>query len=257
MPKLQPEDRRDYRDRLRIARYAALADAEGFAEICFALEELGIHVTGKVSGLGKYSEAIGSYVSPQMTELAEAHPGYLSRFSVVFEIVRNARNDAMHSGAYARHVTQRAIELCILLEEGLMPNLNMLDSTVGDYMVKDAISITQTQPVARARQLMLTYSFSNLPVELDGKWYLLTEIALARFLAKARSADDRFKLLGKSVAEAFSEEPSLLRDVSTATVTVERSIRDLLQLDGKLDQMLWLVLHNNKLVGVISPSELM
>ena len=33
-----------YRDRFREARYAALADAEGFEAICFALEALGLRL---------------------------------------------------------------------------------------------------------------------------------------------------------------------------------------------------------------------
>lgn len=47
-----------YRDRLRAARYAALADAEGFAQICYELEGLGVRQLGKQESLGKYREEL-------------------------------------------------------------------------------------------------------------------------------------------------------------------------------------------------------
>lgn len=37
-------ERMYYRDQLRSARYAALADAEGFQSVCYALEALGMRV---------------------------------------------------------------------------------------------------------------------------------------------------------------------------------------------------------------------
>ncbi len=59
MPALQSANERIYyRDRIRQARYAALADAEGFEQVCFALEELGVHLLGKQKDLGEYSKAL-------------------------------------------------------------------------------------------------------------------------------------------------------------------------------------------------------
>ena len=43
---LNQHERLLYRDRLRSARYAALADAESFQEICFAIEALGMRLHG-------------------------------------------------------------------------------------------------------------------------------------------------------------------------------------------------------------------
>lgn len=39
---LSTEERIYHRDQLREARYAALADAEGFQQICFAVEAMGM-----------------------------------------------------------------------------------------------------------------------------------------------------------------------------------------------------------------------
>ena len=101
MRALEDMERLHYRDQLRAARYAALADAEGFGEICFALEALGLRLLGQQADLGAYEERIGVYAqkSSQFNELARKPP---SRFKTV----RTARNDAMHIGAYARHATE-------------------------------------------------------------------------------------------------------------------------------------------------------
>ena len=55
---LLPQERIFYRDRLREARYAALADAEGFGAICFALEALGLRLLRKQAALGLYRQKI-------------------------------------------------------------------------------------------------------------------------------------------------------------------------------------------------------
>lgn len=51
-PTLQWDERLYHRDQLRAGRYAALADAEGFHEICFALEALGLRLYGEKENLG-------------------------------------------------------------------------------------------------------------------------------------------------------------------------------------------------------------
>ena len=65
---------RHYRDHLREARYAALADAEGFEQICFALEALGLRLLGQQGDLGNYEDRIGFYarLSPVLTDLAKS-----------------------------------------------------------------------------------------------------------------------------------------------------------------------------------------
>jgi hypothetical protein len=52
MVNLCDTERLHYRDRLREARYVALADAEGFQQMCFAIEALGKHLNPKAKGLG-------------------------------------------------------------------------------------------------------------------------------------------------------------------------------------------------------------
>lgn len=111
-----------YRDRLRAARYAALADAESFGEICFVIEALGLRLFNKLGSMATYETCIKSYAikSPLFAHLVTECPEHFTKFESLYETLRIARNDAMHTGAYARHATEAAIELCIGLEDALM-----------------------------------------------------------------------------------------------------------------------------------------
>jgi hypothetical protein len=179
-----------YRDRLRAARYAALADAEGFSEICFAVEALGMRMLDQQAMLGNYKGKLVPLAANigVMKTLANDYPGCFSQFHALYETLNKARNDAMHTGAYARHATYAAIELCIHLEEAVMTG-QRVDSQedscpmkVKDYMVKQVVSLEGWHPVAYARKLMLMHSFSFLPVFVNGRWALLSELAIAKYL---------------------------------------------------------------------------
>jgi CBS domain-containing protein len=181
-PDLTQDERRYYRDQLRSARYEALADSEGFLSICFVLEDLGIRLLGIQKSIGGYQQVITHLVPKKSRRIAADLQHLFSPFSILYETVRNARNDAMHTGSYARHVTARAIELCILLEDCLMSSVDFLEKPVLNYMVREPTVLNELQPVARARQLMLTHSFSNIPVFTGDSWHLLSDISLSKYL---------------------------------------------------------------------------
>lgn len=252
-PDLTWEERLHYRDRLREARYATLADAEGFGEICFAIEALGLRLLGAQAGIGKFREVMACLASdsPTLADMATEMPSMFGSFDALYEAVRQARNDAMHTGAYARHATTKAIELCIGLEEALMRPSITPRSTVADFMVRSPITVEAWQPVARARQLMLMYSLSYLPVQIDS-WKLVSEMALARFLHKSTNSGR----LAASIQEAAQSGLELL------PVT---PVRDQTELDALLSSShssnicsLWIVTDSDdRLCGVLSPFDLM
>ena len=99
---LNPDERLYYRDELRSARYAALADSEGFHEICFALESLGLRLYGRKAALGAYRSRLKQFSkdSVVLSELTQRFPSIFTQFDALFELVLTARNDAMHTGAY-------------------------------------------------------------------------------------------------------------------------------------------------------------
>lgn len=260
MRTLDDAESRHYRDLLRAARYAALADAEAFGEICFALEALGIRLLGEQGDLGKYEDRLGFYarLSPILTDLAKTRPSGFKTFEDLYQTVRAARNDAMHAGAYARHATEAAIELCIGLEEALMVGVKR---TVGSVMVKSPITVEPWQPVAQARQLMLMHSFSYLPLRHDKGWYLLSELGLAKFLNT--SQNQKVVRLGLTITQAIKHQPSLelVHVASGHLLSSRKPIQDLLQEAGAAHgPTLWLVVDKGRkdhLAGVLSPFELM
>lgn len=255
-PTLLWHERLYHRDQLRAGRYAALADAEGFHAICFALEALGLRLLGKKADLGQYQPKLAELAldSVVLTDLSYAEPGRFSKFVPLFDLVRSARNDAMHTGVYARHATSAAIELCIGLEEALMTQQQHPRILVEDFMVKAPVTVELWQPIAHVRQLMLTHSFSFLPVH-DKGWKLISETALARYM---RNGGSWKTLLSASIEDAKFNGLNLLE---AKVVTLKDEVKDLLAEDAadhEKAERLWLVEDDhNRLCGVLSPFELM
>jgi hypothetical protein len=182
---LSIEARRLFRDQLRDARAAALLDAEGFHPIVAALERLGSALCLTAKNLGNFRDPLLAVA--RRAKAASAAGDDRSAFTPpasLFSAVKNGRNDAVHQGAPARHLVRHCVELALLIEEGLMA-----DSTfVADFMVRDPVCAELWQQVVIARQRMLTSSFSNLPIWLNGKWKLLSDYAVASYLSAKKTA---------------------------------------------------------------------
>lgn len=257
--KLSDTERLYYRDQLRSARYAALADSEGFLAVCFALESLGLRLTGRKADLGAYQKRLKQIAedSVVLSELTERFPSTFTHFDALFELVRTARNDAMHTGVYARHATAAAIELCIGLEDAVMKETHLQRRLVKHYMVKSPITVEAWEPVAHARQLMLTYSFSYLPVRV-GEWKLVSETSMARYIQSSSSSKDWAESLATSIQDAQGQGLEL---VKAQVVALDDEVQTLLgEHSGSRDTepRLWLVVDStSKLRGILSPFELM
>jgi CBS domain-containing protein len=169
--------------------------------VIHAVERLGSFLTRKVGDLKKYQTELEKLASN--SALAEEVPrrsrGILTPFSELFALVREARNDAVHQGAFARHLTAHAIELALILEDALrsseMPQIS-------DYMVRNPVCAELWQPIGFVRQQMLASSFSFLPVfNHDGRqWCLVSDRAIATYLGV--SSDERKKRLAVTLADA-------------------------------------------------------
>ena len=192
-----------------------------------------------------------------LTQLAAVFPSRFKSFEALYRTVQTARNDAMHIGAYARHATEAAIELCIGLEEALMADV---ERTVGNVMVTSPMTVEPWQPVAHARQLMLMHSFSFLPVRLDASWWLVSELGLAKFLGV--NGETKRANLGMTIQAAKTAGMVLVElNVEDDLLRADTPIADVLQRSKVQDgPMLWLVVddkHPDHLAGVLSPFELM
>jgi predicted transcriptional regulator len=223
MPSLSKESARSFADQFRFARLAALADSESFDQIIHVIERLGSYLSKEELGdkghhgdLGKYRGRLVELVkSRQLAVESRAQFNHLlTPFETLYDLVREARNDALHQGAFARHLTKHAIELAIILEDVLS---NDMDPIVTDFMVRNPICGEPWQPVAFLRQQMLANSYSYLPVlSKDDQWRVVSDAAIATFLGSERKGAERRKRLAMTLADAvmLGEKPvSLMRGV--------------------------------------------
>jgi hypothetical protein len=114
MPNLSKESARTFADQFRSARLKALADAESFDQIIHAVERLGSYLTkeeigdkGESGSLWRYrcklNELVKSYGLP--IDVRAQFKNQLTPFDTLYDLVKDARNDALHQGAFARHLT--------------------------------------------------------------------------------------------------------------------------------------------------------
>ncbi len=103
--------------RLRDARALVLRDAESFHGAAMALERVGQLLCGQVrNGLGAYGG--------ELLELARTAEGIEPpEVARLFDIVRDARNMAVHEGAWARHLNSRLVDLFLILEQAIMDKM--------------------------------------------------------------------------------------------------------------------------------------
>src|SRR5438067_559489 len=94
-----------FRSQLRQSREHALRDAEAFDEIIHTIELLGLmlYECDRVGDLGKYKAGMVRLAaeSALAEDVPQAWRDVHMPFSLLYDIVTNARNDALHVGAYA------------------------------------------------------------------------------------------------------------------------------------------------------------
>lgn len=197
------DDRKAMLAMLRDARATVYRDAESFNEAAAVLEHVGQMLRSAVlNGLNDYKEAI--------CNLGRQAPAVNSdRVEILFDTVRKARNDSVHSGDFIRHHSIRLVELLLMLEEGLA----MSGKTAGDLMVQNPMIAEPWHNVATARRAMLTNSFSFLPIrDRDGVWMLLSDVAIVQHLRRATTTKERSELLGKQLQKALHDGEITLSD---------------------------------------------
>jgi CBS domain-containing protein len=245
-------------NQLRNARASALRDAEAYHDIVVALEQLGSFlIDGKMkgSGMGSYASIINDLAirSVLARDIPSRYPAFHSAFSELYESVRAARNDAVHQGAYARHLTTYAIQLSLILEDALMTQL----TRVADYMVRDPICAAPWQPISFVRQQMLLNSFSFLPVQLEIEgatgWYLIEDSAVARYLRAVENNTQRRERMAQTVEQAILSEH--LKTEPAVLVQVDDNITDVLK--KYCGQPLLVVDDRQRLAGIVTAFDLL
>jgi len=164
------------------ARAKALQDSEEFDGVIHALERIGSYLSEKISHLKGYENALTQIAkcSALANDIPSKWPQCHNSFSELYEMVRNARNDAVHQGAFARHLTDHAVELSLILEDALRQSLD--NPVVADYMIRNPICAELWQPISFIRQQMLANSFSFLPVRKAEGWHLISDLQIVEYL---------------------------------------------------------------------------
>jgi predicted transcriptional regulator len=242
-----------FRDQLRSARAMALADAEGFHALFRAFEMIGQKLDGKISiGIKGYKLAIShlASLSPLAAHLPSDWPGCHTGFGPLYDEMSQARNEAVHQGAYARTLTDHAVELSIILEDALMADA----SCVSQFMVRNVIEVSPWHPVSYVRQQMLTHAFSYIPILYDDSWKLIPEYSLAKHLRNSWG-NVRRKRFATSVSEAV--EAGDIELLKAEIVGPGEPIAAILQLIGERPLLVIDSKHSDKLVGLLTASDVL
>jgi len=246
---------------LRDARLKALGDAEEFDQIIHAIERLGSFITGKQDGLHRYTDSLNCLAAK--STLAEMIPDrfrcVLTPFSELYELVRVGRNDALHQGAFARHLTNHAIELAIILEDALS---HIMESKVSHYMTRNPACAELWQPVAFIRQQMLGNSYSHMPVLESGEeqdqrngWSVVSDVDIAKYLGAERGSEIRRTRLKMTLEQARNEGLIELR--CAKTIDEETTITEALERLGPEQVLLITRPKCRSLLGIVTAFDLL
>lgn len=191
-----------FRDRFRDARAIASKDAEGFPAVLNVLEDFGAFLLDYRHGLGRYRGKVVPFAeqSALATKIPEKNKAFHVTFESLYDLVSDARNDYVHQGACARHVTEHAVQVALVLEDALMKDAHQ----IRDFMVPGAVRVEAWQPLSFARQKMLLNSFSFLPIHFEGKWQLVSDRAIAGYVRA--TGQKRDAVLSKTIEEAIRED---------------------------------------------------
>lgn len=252
-----------FADQLRSARLAALADAEAFDEIIHVVERLGSYLSkvrlgdnGSYGTLFKYTLELKTLAcQSSLEERTFSQPrNLLTPFETLYELVTEARNDALHQGAFARHLTRHAVELEIILEDALSTYKELV---VSDFMVQNPSYAELWQPVSFVRQQMLANSYSYMPI-LDkiGKWHVLSDAAIAAFLGSKRSGPERVKKLTSTLETAWDSLKSYYLE-PVDPIEGNTSLDDALSLLKKHPILLVKAQEERGLLGILTAFDLL
>jgi hypothetical protein len=267
---------------LRQARAAVLRDAEAIDALIHVFERMGMFLRQRMGTLADCEGVLGSIAG--LSPLAKKLPReFHAPFGKLYKSMREARNSAMHEGAYARHLASHAVKLALILEDALsngsvkdgsgksrkltFPNLapEVALMKIGELMVPNAICAEIWQPLSFIRQSMLESSFSYLPVRTmrdgDSTWKLVSDLELARYLRTAEDAEDRKRRLVQPLAD--SQKPDGIQLRQPKTYGPEELISAIFkQGEGNIvwDGLPILVVRSNPakdLLGILTPFDLL
>jgi CBS domain-containing protein len=245
---LTMSQRVDFLGRLRGARALVLRDSESFREASTVLEHIGQVIGGTIgNGLKDHETAIVGLAAGAGQEDEAA-------VRRLFNVVREARNKAVHDGAYARHLNSRLVDLLLMLEEAIMTNMNRVE----DLMVRTPVSAEPWHLVSHVRKLMLTNSFSWIPVFQDkpSRWMLLRDAALMKWIRSEPNKKKQGERLAMPVSDAISQHKLDVKGAICCSRDVLISVI-LAQMDERPMLVTERIQGQERLLGIITAFDLL
>lgn len=229
----------------RDGRALILRDAESFHEAATTLEQIGKILSGKIqNGLGKYRDVL-----LELMKMSEQDR--IAENERLFDVVKDARNMAVHEGSFARHLSSRLIDLFLILEEAIMTKLQCVE----DIMVRNPVVAETWQMVANARRDLLANSFSFLPILHNGKWQLIADSEVMRFLRNPSNLPKNDRL-SMSLDATIKDGSVCLISVKTCAPT-----DTIVHLTEIIENLPVLVIKEfdgePKLLGIVTPFDLL
>lgn len=231
-----------FRADLRSAREACQRDAEAFNEVLFALERLGSFLRGHLGTLGDYRCCLSRLV-------ILSGSGY-THFEELLTVVTQARNQALHQGAVARHLSSRVVEVSLILEDVLASRI----ATVEHLMVRQPIIAEGWHTLSMVRQNMLSNAFSYLPyLDSSSSWVLVADYELAGLLAES-GKDKRDELLAKSLKTL--KRPWIKATLVAKDATVKHALKKMGESNPPFSPLL-VIEAEGGLAGIVTPADLL
>lgn len=251
-----------FRNRFRAARSAAEKSDRDCMDILYALEDFGQVLTGEQDPnnqtLGKYQNHITKYVNCHYPD--KDRPQYQIDFGRLYDIVRQARNNAAHKGARSRYFAPRAVELSLMVEDALMCAAKA--DKVKDYMAASPVVAELWQPLSIIRTMMLANSFTHIPyIDDKGEWFVVSDADIARYIRPSgkyekKRLSHKLECLAKEKGKCASKPQVVCPDDLVSKVVCPDKSGD----KAPISHLPILVRHpeyNEHLLGILTASDLM
>ncbi|MFN7859639.1 MAG: CBS domain-containing protein, partial [Pseudanabaena sp.] len=174
-------------------------------------------------------------------------------FKDLYDSVKDGRNDAMHHGAYARHLTDHAVQVALIIEDALMTGKDRLS----DYMVRNVIQASLWQPLSFVRQQMLSNSFSYIPfLNENDEWSFLCDRDIAKYINQ-NSKNWRKEKLANTVKQAINDLPNKLNFDDAISCKPDNSIGEALELMKEKPLIVTDTNDKTKIIGIITAFDLL
>ena len=235
----------------------AFRDAEAFDQAIFVVERLGTYLAGRVGTLNDLKGPLSDLAtrSPLADEIPTQLHTWHAPFGTLYSLLQVARNDALHQGAFARHLTTHTMEMAIILEDALM-----VDATCArDFMVSNPVCAQSWEPISSIRRTMLVNAFSYLPVVTDDAGqrtlHLISDFAIACYLRDSANSKDRRQRLAAQLHEVV--QTNGIRLIPAVTCNPNDDVRQVLSVSSGKPVLVIEPGQTGEIRGLITPFDVL